>query len=113
MSLKRVKIKGNSGDQNTALTIAMLTGKKGKGVIAIELSVDDYVEFETTHGGQLQIDTTPPKGWPNWPNGLDVSQGANPSITHTGVAKSNKGKAYSFALKDGDGNEIDPVIIPR
>lgn len=89
----------------------MLTGKKGKGAVAIELADNDYVEFEPTPGGQLKIET-PDKGWPN---GLDVSPPgtANPRITHTGVAKSNKDKAYSFVLKDGDDKEVDPIIIPR
>jgi hypothetical protein len=112
MSLKKVRVTGNSKSENQALKVAMLSGKKGRGVVGFELAEGACVEFVPTEGGSLEIDTIG-----QWPEGLTVGQsGASALITNGGVTEEHKNKASKFDLNNVEGRNkesIDPVIIPR
>lgn len=108
MSLKSVTVKGNSKSQNAELLKAMKTGKKGAGVVAIELYKDDHVDF---HGMKEEILTIHREG--NWPDQIIIdTPGIDVTITNKGVDPQDKGRAFKFVL-EANGSAIDPIIIPR
>lgn len=112
MSLKEVFVTGNTESENQALTSAMRTGKKGRGVVGFELPEGACVKFVPSGGGSFEIEKVG-----QWPEGLVVSKsGTSALITNGVVEEEQKHKAYKFNLNYKAGNQkksIDPIIIPR
>lgn len=112
MPLKKIILTGNEKSENDALKVAMLSGRKGRGVVGFELPENACVEFVPTSGASLEIEKIG-----QWPGGLTVAKvDGSAKVVNKGVLEEEKHKAYKFKLNHEAGGQkqsIDPVIIPR
>jgi hypothetical protein len=103
-ALKTVILGGRSGEetelQDLASAINAAPGQKSKWNIVIFLDKYESVAFPgfTVHPTH------------SWPQGLDWD---GPKVTNNGVEWYDQCRPCVFKLKDGAGNEYDPVIIPK